>query len=37
MFEINTWWDVERVGCEGVHCIQLGHYRVHEGIFWGRQ
>lgn len=29
--------DVERVGCEGVHSIQLGHCTVHEGIFWGRQ
>jgi len=29
--------DVERVGCEGVHSIQLGHYRAHEGIFWGWQ
>lgn len=29
--------DVERVGCEGVHSIQPGHYRVREGIFWGRK
>jgi len=29
--------DVERVWREGLHSIQLGHYRVHEGIFWGRQ
>jgi len=29
--------EIERVGCKSVHNVQLGHYRVHEGIFWGRQ